>query len=452
MMTPENRGAPTESALLPLARAVPLVGGRRDVRAIADALSIAHPLAVSLAETLTAEDHATTAHRAGPAAQSPALTAGRARLDWKPTAKVLRRMLGYFTLGGALIGLIGFAASFASVSQAAYPYLGRGAFTLPLLVDLGIFTLSGLGIVLELHEISSRWIRLIPLGLAGFTIYLNTATQPTWFGKAVHAAGPVLWVIVVEIATFTVRRMVALSSENAMGKVRGARWLLAPISTFRLWRRMRLWEITSYHTAIASEFERAASAALLRQWYGPAWRARAPRAERLAVRLLGITDEPVAALLTRASTGITAAALAAAKPARHGAAMPAGSAAALAAGAGVDTGLNVDKGVASLGAPLLGAGVASGVDTGLAVDTALDATRTAATAALAVPSAFGRGAPVPARPAVDSAAELIRKGWENGWSVRETARHAGRDKAQVSRKFAEFDRARGPIASVNGSH
>jgi hypothetical protein len=224
-------------------------------------------------------------------------------------------MLAWFTAGGALIGLIGFAASFASVSQAAYPYMGRGAFTLPLLVDLGIFTLSGLAIVLELHEISSWWIRLIPNALAGFTIYLNTATQHSGFGKAVHAAGPALWVIVVEIATFTVRRMVALSSQNTMAKVRASRWVLSPLSTFRLWRRMRLWEITDYRTAISRAHERAASVALLRQWYGIGWRGKAPRAERLAVGLQGTTDEPVADLLTRASGGITAAALAAAKPA-----------------------------------------------------------------------------------------------------------------------------------------
>ena len=239
---------------------------------------------------------------------------GRVRLSWMPAPDTLRRMLAWFATGGGLIGLIGFAASFASVSQAARPYLGTFAFTLPVLVDLGIFTLSGLAIVLELHEIASWWVRLIPNALAGFTVYLNTATQPSWFGKAVHAAGPVLWVIVVEIATFTVRKMAGLSREDTMGKVRGSRWLLAPFSTFRLWRRMRLWEITDYRTAIGREHERAASVALLRQWYGRAWRGKAPRAERLAVRLQGSTDEPVADLLSRASVGITAAAAAAVKP------------------------------------------------------------------------------------------------------------------------------------------
>lgn len=241
------------------------------------------------------------------------MTATRS-LSWQPSAQAARKMLGAFAAGGALIGLVGFSVSFASVSLAARPYLGWASWTLPTLVDLGIFVLSGLSLFLELHEISSKLIRLIPTALAGFTVYLNTAQQHTLFGKAAHAAGPLLWIATVEIATFTVRRLVDLASESAMEKVRASRWLLAPLSTFRLWRRMRLWEVTDYRIAVSREHERSASRALLRQWYGFGWKAKAPRAERLAVRLQGVTAEPVAELLTRASAGITAAALAAAKP------------------------------------------------------------------------------------------------------------------------------------------
>lgn len=235
-------------------------------------------------------------------------------LSWAPSADSARRLLGFFAVGGAMIGVVGFSVSFASVSQAAAPYLGWASWTLPTLVDLGIFVLSGLALFLEMHEISSRWIRTIPTALAGFTVYLNTAEQPTVFGKAAHAAGPLLWIAVVEIATYTVRRLVGLASGAAMEKVRASRWLLAPVSTFRLWRRMRLWEITDYRVAVGREHERSASRALLRQWYGLGWKAKAPRGERLAVRLQGVTAEPVADLLTRASAGITAASAAAAKP------------------------------------------------------------------------------------------------------------------------------------------
>lgn len=236
------------------------------------------------------------------------------KLSWQPAPAAARKILTWFAIGGGAIGVVGFAVSFASVMNAAYPFLGWACWTLPVLVDLAIFTLSGLALFLELHEIRSRVIRAIPNALAAFTVYLNTATQPSVFGKAVHAAGPLLWVAVVEIATFTVRRLVGLSSESAMDRVRGSRWLLAPFSTARLRRRMILDEQTSYRAAIGREQDRTVSRALLRQWYGLGWRFRSPRPERLAVKLQGLTADPVAELLTRASAGITAAAAAALRP------------------------------------------------------------------------------------------------------------------------------------------
>lgn len=244
------------------------------------------------------------------------MTATRS-LSWQPSAQAARQMLAAFALGGGVIGVVGFSVSFWSVATAARPYMGAASWTLPLLVDLGIFVLSGLSLFLELHEISSKWIRLIPTALAGFTVYLNTATQRSLFGKGVHAAGPLLWVAVVEIGTYTVRRLVGLASESTMDKVRASRWLLAPASTFRLWRRMRLWETTSYRVAIGREHQMRASAALLREWHGPRWRRSAPSAQRLAVALQASTDRPVAELLAEAAEGIMAAARAAAKPAEQ---------------------------------------------------------------------------------------------------------------------------------------
>jgi DNA-binding CsgD family transcriptional regulator len=234
--------------------------------------------------------------------------------SWTPSQQTAQNMLMLFAAGGALIGLVGFADSFWQVANAASPYLGWASWTLPVLIDLGIFVLSGLSLLLELHSIRSWWMRLIPNGLAAYTVYLNTATQHTLFGRAAHAAGPLLWIVVVEIAAFTVRRLVGLSAEPGMDKVRKSRWFLAPVATFRLWRRMRLWEITSYREAVNREHAMVASRHLLREWHGPAWRRTAPSAQRLAVKLQASTARPVADLLTEAATGIMAAAAAAGRP------------------------------------------------------------------------------------------------------------------------------------------
>ncbi|HEX5403057.1 MAG TPA: hypothetical protein VFX16_12225 [Pseudonocardiaceae bacterium] len=50
----------------------------------------------------------------------------------------------------------------------------------------------------------------------------------------------------------------------------------APWRTALLWRRMVLWQITSYRTAVDLELETRHVVALLRLRYGRGWRRRAP--------------------------------------------------------------------------------------------------------------------------------------------------------------------------------
>jgi hypothetical protein len=139
---------------------------------------------------------------------------------WVLSQRTCRLLMGWFAAGAGLIGAVGFAVSFGSVASAAAPFLGWASWTLPFVIDVGIFVLSGLSLALELVGVRARLVRLIPHGLALYTVYLNTATQSTWFGKAVHAAGPLLWVTCVEIGAFTVRCFVGLAADNRMERVR----------------------------------------------------------------------------------------------------------------------------------------------------------------------------------------------------------------------------------------
>jgi hypothetical protein len=70
-----------------------------------------------------------------------------------------------------------------------------------------------------------------------------------------------------------------------MEKVRFSRWMLAPLSTFALWRRMTLWEITSYSDALKRERERQLARARLREQHGRRWRSKTPRPERVLLKL-----------------------------------------------------------------------------------------------------------------------------------------------------------------------
>ncbi|HEX4813518.1 MAG TPA: hypothetical protein VFV66_12290, partial [Nonomuraea sp.] len=66
---------------------------------------------------------------------------------------------------------------------------------------------------------------------------------------------------------------------------RRSRWLLAPLPTFALWRRMVLWEIRSYPDALGRERDRILAKTDLQDRYGRLWQFKAPRRERALYRL-----------------------------------------------------------------------------------------------------------------------------------------------------------------------
>jgi hypothetical protein len=150
---------------------------------------------------------------------------------------------------------------------------------------------------MELHKLGAKWIRAIPLGLAVWTLYLNTADQPQLFGKAVHAVGPSLWIVTVEIAGYAVRKLVGLTDEHRVEGIRRALWVLRPIATARLWKAMRVHQLTTYREALDRDAARAVVVGRLRLHHGRAWRLRAPLAERIALRLDGRDLAGVTAVL-----------------------------------------------------------------------------------------------------------------------------------------------------------
>jgi len=190
---------------------------------------------------------------------------------------------------GAL-GLLGFVNSFAAVERAAWPSFGPLAPTVPLGIDLGIAIFAALDIVLARLDMRPRWVRLVPWSLTGATVYLNTAAQATWFGRIAHAVLPALWVAAVEVAAHVVRVRAGLAAGTRMDRIRPSRWLLAPVRTVCLWRRMVLWEIRSYQDALRRERDRLLALTGLQDAHGTfVWRWRAPRRVRALYKLGELT-------------------------------------------------------------------------------------------------------------------------------------------------------------------
>ncbi len=197
-----------------------------------------------------------------------------------------RRAVTVTSVLAAALGLIGFANSFRAVADAARASFGALAVTVPVGVDLGIAVFSALDIVLARLDLRPRWVRLVPWTLTAATVYLNVTGQHTGFARVAHAVFPALWVIAVEVAAHVVRVRAGLAAGTAMDRIRPSRWLLAPVPTVRLMRRMVLWEIRSYPEALRRERDRLLALTELQDTYGRlAWRWKAPRRVRALYRL-----------------------------------------------------------------------------------------------------------------------------------------------------------------------
>ncbi len=192
----------------------------------------------------------------------------------------------------AALGLLGFVNSFRAVARAAQASFGELAPTVPLGIDLAIAVFSAMDIVLARLDMRPRWVRLVPWSLTAVTIYLNAAGQPTWFGRVAHAVFPALWVVAVSLAAHVIRVRAQLAAGTAIDRIRVSRWLLAPLRTALLWRRMVLWEIRSYPGALTRERARLLAVTGLQDTYGVlAWRWRAPRRVRTLYRLGELTPQ-----------------------------------------------------------------------------------------------------------------------------------------------------------------
>jgi hypothetical protein len=197
------------------------------------------------------------------------------------------RLVVTVAAGAVVIAAIGFVGSYAAVRRLAEAkHFGRFALIFPIGIDAGICVLLALDLLLT-------WIR-IPFPLLRHTAWLLTvatiafngaAAWPDALGVGMHAVIPVLFIVVVEAARHAIGRIADITADKHMDTVRLTRWLLSPLPTFLMWRRMKLWELRSYDQVIALEQSRLVERARLRARYGRQWRSKAPVSAVMALRL-----------------------------------------------------------------------------------------------------------------------------------------------------------------------
>ncbi|MEN8655829.1 DUF2637 domain-containing protein [Streptomyces sp. 21So2-11] len=198
-----------------------------------------------------------------------------------------RILIGVVVTGAVLIAAIGFAGSYAAVRELAEEKgFGKFSVVFPIGIDAGICVLLALDLLLTWMRIPFPLLRQTAWLLTIATIAFNgAASWPDPLGVGMHAVIPVLFVVSVEAARHAVGRIADITADKHMDGVRLTRWLLSPLPTFKLWRRMKLWELRSYEQVIKLEQDRLIYQARLQARFGRAWRRKAPVESLMPLRL-----------------------------------------------------------------------------------------------------------------------------------------------------------------------
>ena len=198
-----------------------------------------------------------------------------------------RKLLVIATIMGTGVSSLGLASSFSNLDRVAGPH-GWGLewpWILPVGMDLAIPTCTIAGLLLVSLDMPLWWVPVIPRLLTIATIYLNAGAEHNLFGKIASSVLVCLWVVFSEIVGHVYASLAALEQGARMESIRKVRWVLAPFSTVTMWRRMQLWEITSYRAGLAQERQRLTRRAELRALYGRRWRWEMPAQERARLRI-----------------------------------------------------------------------------------------------------------------------------------------------------------------------
>ncbi|MFI1184150.1 DUF2637 domain-containing protein [Streptomyces sp. NPDC020799] len=156
----------------------------------------------------------------------------------------------------ALAG-IGLYLSFEHVADFAFTELRFGSLGQGQLfavgVDVGIMVMIAVDLLMAWLKRPISWIRYPVWLLTAATVVLNAASgapKGTWklldyVAAGAHGVVPVLFITVVELGRTAIDRVVR-PDQAERDSIPWLRWILAPVATARIFRRMRLWGVTSY--------------------------------------------------------------------------------------------------------------------------------------------------------------------------------------------------------------
>jgi hypothetical protein len=178
---------------------------------------------------------------------------------------------------GLVVFGYGMAGFYVTISSLAARRGVPLATFVPAGIDGGLISVVVLDLVLVWVGNPVGWLRQVVRLLSAGTIVANTVSGwPDPVAVGLHGAAPVMVLAMVEAGRTVLLRRLGVKQGTVRDSIPLIRWALAPWRTALLWRRMVLWQITSYRAAVDVELDIRRAMALLRVHYGRGWRRSAP--------------------------------------------------------------------------------------------------------------------------------------------------------------------------------
>ncbi|QNT98394.1 hypothetical protein HEP81_08166 (plasmid) [Streptomyces griseofuscus] len=164
---------------------------------------------------------------------------------------------GAIVIAALALAGIGLYLSFEHVAEFAFKELRFGSLGKGQLfavgVDVGIMVMIAVDLLMAWLKRPISWIRYPVWLLTAATVVLNAASgapEGAWklldyVAAGAHGVVPVLFITVVELGRDAIDRVVR-PEQAERDSIPLLRWVLAPVATARIFRRMRLWGVTSY--------------------------------------------------------------------------------------------------------------------------------------------------------------------------------------------------------------
>jgi len=206
-------------------------------------------------------------------------------------ARVMKAIIWTAVICALILAAIGFTGSYTAVRHLAADK-GFGAFSdaFPIGIDAGIIVFLALDLILCHKRMPLPPLRWVAWALTGATVFYNASAgqkpiSEDVLAAAMHATIPILFIGSAEAARHYVARLAQITADKHIDNPPFIRWVVAPASTFYIWRRMRKWHIRHYEDAIRHQKEVKVYKARLKQEHGGI--RKAPNEKRIALTLAG---------------------------------------------------------------------------------------------------------------------------------------------------------------------